>query len=150
MVKLLRTASSNTDFHKLVVELDKELATRNGDANTFFAQFNKISHINHVVLAYDGMEVIGCGAIKPFNGDTMEVKRMYVPIERRQRGIASLILHELESWAKEMNYATCILETGLQQPEAIQLYKKNFYKVIPNYGQYQGVEGSICFEKSIG
>ncbi|WKZ38241.1 MAG: hypothetical protein QY332_09890 [Anaerolineales bacterium] len=38
---------------------------------------------------------------------------------------------------------------GKKQPEAIEFYKKNGYKVIPNYGQYAGVENSMCFEKSI-
>ena len=46
-----------------------------------------------------------------------------------------------------MNYEKCILETGHKQPEAIKLYTKNLYTVIPNYGQYEGVELSVCFEK---
>jgi hypothetical protein len=41
------------------------------------------------------------------------------------------------------------LETGKRQPEAIGLYKKNGYKLIPNYGQYAEVENSVCFEKEL-
>ena len=48
-----------------------------------------------------------------------------------------------------MNYKKTVLETGLKQPEAIALYKKNGYTVIPNYGQYAGVENSVCFEKML-
>jgi putative acetyltransferase len=33
--------------------------------------------------------------------------------------------------------------------EAVKFYKKCGYKIIPNYGQYQGMENSICFEKKI-
>jgi putative acetyltransferase len=39
------------------------------------------------------------------------------------------------------------LETGLKQPEAIRLYEKNGYKLILNYGQYIGMDNSVCFEK---
>ncbi|HJZ39393.1 MAG TPA: hypothetical protein VJ203_03440 [Bacteroidales bacterium] len=41
-----------------------------------------------------------------------------------------------------------MLETGKRQPEAIELYKKSGYKLTPNYGQYAGVENSLCFEKN--
>ena len=55
----------------------------------------------------------------------------------------------LEKWAGELGYKKCILETGKKQPEAISLYKKNGYKPIPNYGQYTGIDNSVCFEKLI-
>jgi len=42
-----------------------------------------------------------------------------------------------------------MLETGKRQPEAIELYKKSGYKLTPNYGQYAGVENSLCFEKKL-
>jgi GNAT superfamily N-acetyltransferase len=60
-----------------------------------------------------------------------------------------MILAELEKWAGELSCTKCILETGKRQPDAIGLYKKNGYKPVPNYGQYAGVENSVCFEKVI-
>jgi len=147
MIELIRTDSLNEDFRKLVMALDKDLAIRDGDDHPFFAQYNKLDSIKHVVVAYDGPAAVGCGAIKEYSAGVMEVKRMYVPPERRGQGIASLVLGELERWAAELQYASCILETGWKQPEAIALYKKNAYAVIPNYGQYAGVEASVCFEK---
>lgn len=149
MYHLQRTDSDNPDFQALVKELDKELAIRDGEDHLFFAQFNKITAIRHVVLAYDHGKAIGCGAIKEYTIDTMEVKRMFVPLEKRGKGIASAILKELESWAKELGYKTCILETGQKQPEAIALYQKNNYAIIKNYGQYAEVESSVCFEKQL-
>jgi GNAT superfamily N-acetyltransferase len=74
---------------------------------------------------------------------------MYTSPEHRGKGIASKVLAELERWAAELSYQTCILETGKKQPEAIALYKKNGYKLIPNYGQYAEAENSVCFEKKI-
>ncbi len=77
----------------------------------------------------------------------MEVKRMYTLPEYRGKGIAAAVLNELEKWAAELGCGRCVLETGMKQPEAIRLYEKSGYSVIPNYGQYAGLENSVCFEK---
>jgi len=149
MIVLKRTNSDDKDFQKLVLELDKDLAIRDGEDHSFYAQFNKTDSIKYAVVAYNYDEPVGCGAIKEYSNTTMEVKRMFVPLNRRSKGIASLILSELERWAKELNFEKCILETGKRQPEAIKLYLKNDYTIIQNYGQYKGVENSVCFEKKI-
>ena len=74
---------------------------------------------------------------------------MYVVPEVRRKGIARKILYELENWALELGFTKCILETGKQQPEAIQLYKKHGYSITSNFGFYENVENSVCFEKII-
>ncbi len=149
MLTLKRTTSNNPDFQKLVIELDKDLKVRDGNDHAFFSQFNKIDAIKYVVVAYKNNIPVGCGAIKPYDEKTMEVKRMFVPLELRGQGIASIVLKELEKWSKELNFLHLILETGIKMPEAIQVYKKNNYSAIPNYGQYIGVETSVCFEKRL-
>lgn len=147
MYVIKRTDSNHSDFQKLVMELDRDLALKNGDANDFFAQYNKIDLIRNVVLAYDGDTIVGCGAMKEYEDGVMEIKRMFVPLENRGKGIAGKILKELQNWAKELGYQKCVLETGDKMIEAIGLYKKNDFVIIPNYGQYASVESSICFEK---
>lgn len=146
-LNLKRTNAKNPDFVYLVKYLDAELAIADGDDHAFYSQYNKIDTIRHVVLAYDHQKVAGCGALKEFSPGVAEIKRMYVNPETRGKGIASIILKELENWARELAFTKCILETGKRQPDAIQLYKKNGYALIPNYGQYKGVENSFCFEK---
>lgn len=146
MINLVRTDSGNTDFIKLVRLLDVELAIADGDDHLFYARFNKIDMIKYVIMVYDDGVTAGCGAIKQ-NGDAMEIKRMYVLPEKRNKGIASGILIGLEQWAGELKFERCILETGKRQPDAIALYMKNGYTSIPNYGQYIGMENSVCFEK---
>ncbi|WP_207433676.1 GNAT family N-acetyltransferase [Sabulibacter ruber] len=147
MIELVRTDSSNKDFVDLVFLLDADLHVRDGDDHSFYAQFNKINHIKHVVVAYHKMVPVGCGAIKAYSPDTMEVKRMFVLPEFRGQGIAGQVLQELERWAAEMEYQNLILETGKAQPEAIRLYTKSGYTVIPNYGQYANIENSVCMTK---
>ena len=149
MVTLVRTDSTNADFMALVALLDADLAARDGEEHSFYAQFNRITGIRHAVVAYDDGKPAGCGAIKQFSPDAVEVKRMYVLPAARKSGIATRILSELEGWARELHYRTCVLETGRRQPEAVALYIQMGYKRIANYGQYTGVENSLCFEKKL-
>lgn len=149
MRNLIRTDSDNLDFRELVGLLDQELQIRDGAEHSFYAQFNKIDKIREVVVAYENNQAVGCGAFKEYSPQVAEIKRMYVRENMRGRGIAGEILKELENWAKELNFTECVLETGLKQPEAIALYQKNGYEIIPNYGQYEGIENSVCMRKVI-
>ena len=149
MITIIRTASTNQDFIELVNHLNADLAARDGAEHAFYAPHNTIDKIRYVVIAYADGQAVGCGAIKEYTSETAEVKRMYTKPDERGKGIASQVLVELEEWASEMGYEKCILETGKRQPEAIGLYKKSGYKSIPNYGPYEGVENSVCFEKAL-
>lgn len=149
MISITRTDSNNKDFISLVKLLDTDLAERDGEDHPFYAQFNKIDKIKYVAVAYKNDKPVSCGAIKEYSSNTMEVKRMFTLPKSRGKGIATRVLIELEKWTKELGYKNCILETGKKQPEAIALYKKNGYNLIPNFGQYAGVDNSICFKKEI-
>ena len=146
MPSLLRTTSANPDFIQLVKHLDIELAERDGDEHPFYDQFNKIDNIRYVVVAYENEKAIACGAIKEYAPGIIEIKRMFTDPEFRGKGVATMVLNELVQWAKELNYQKCILETGVRQPDAIRLYQKNGFTSIPNYGQYEGVVNSVCYE----
>jgi GNAT superfamily N-acetyltransferase len=148
-IHITRTNSEDPDFVNLVQQLDADLAIRDGEEHAFYDQFNKITALKHVVVVRENGIPVGCGAIKEFAPDTMEVKRMYTSPKFRGKGIATKVLNELEHWANELSYEQCILETGRNQPEAIGLYIKNGYGLFPNYGQYKGVENSLCFKKGL-
>ena len=145
---LKRTSSDDPDFRRLVGQLDEYLAEIDGDEHAYYAQFNGLEKISNVVVMYDGDEPVGCGAFKPYSDTVAEIKRMYVHPDHRGQHFGRLILSDLESWAGEKGFYECILETGLKQPEAIRLYQKSGYETIPNYGQYAGVENSVCMRKS--
>lgn len=149
MIQIKRTDSTNADFVALVKELDAFLAKVDGDDHDFYNQFNGIDSLKHVVVAYDNDVPVACGAIKSFDAQRMEVKRMFTLPKVRGRGIASQVMNELEIWAAELGYEYCVLETGINQQEAIWLYERLAYERIANYGQYVGVENSFCFEKKV-
>jgi putative acetyltransferase len=149
MITIRRTDSDDKDFIELVKHLDVNLAVRDGKDHSFYAQFNKIDKIKFAIVACENNNPIGCGAIKEYAPKIMEIKRMYTSPSNRGKGIATRILIELEKWATELSFEKCILETGKRYAEAVSLYKKNGYKLIPNYGQYAEVENSLCFEKKL-
>lgn len=149
MYSIIRTNSENADFQSLVSLLDAYLEVINGDSHSFFNQYNQINVLKHTIVLYDADKPIACGAIKQYEDGVMEVKRMYVLNEYRGKGVAQIILSELEKWAAELGNQTCILETARTMTSAVKLYQKSGYEVIPNYGQYKDVAVSICFKKNL-
>ncbi|MDQ1094864.1 MULTISPECIES: GNAT family N-acetyltransferase [Chryseobacterium] len=146
-MKIQRTDSADSDFKDLVQLLDADLAIRNGDDHAFFSQFNKIDMIRNCIVMYVDQVPAACGAFKRWDDTTVEIKRMYTHPDFRKRGLATMIVGELEIWGKELNYTKAVLETSLEQNQAISVYEKSGYRKIPNYGQYIGIESSVCYEK---
>jgi GNAT superfamily N-acetyltransferase len=146
MVSLLRTNSNHQDFQKLTALFDEYLIDIDGDEKDFFAQYNQI-YIDNVIICYKNDVAVGCGAFKKSDMQVAEIKRMFVPVEHRGKGIALKILSELEVWARELNHTSCILETSVKLENAIALYKKSGFEFIPNYEPYIGVESSVCMKK---
>ena len=149
MITLKRTNSDDIDFKNLVVLLDQDLKIRDGEDHAFYNQFNKTDAIKHVIVFYENDIAVGCGAFRKKKEDTVEIKRMYVHPDHRKKGIASAVLAALEIWAKEVGYVYTILETGKNQPEAINLYQKLNYTIIPNYPPYEKIDNSVCMKKNL-
>ncbi len=148
MITIKRTNSDDIDFHALVERLNKYLLLQYGALQDFYSQFNKIDNIPNVVIAYLDNSPAGCGCFRRFDEYSVEVKRMFVADEYRGNGAGKAILNELEKWAAELGYGTMVLEMGNRQPEAAGLYRKQGYCIIPNYGQYAGMEEtSTCMKK---
>ncbi|ESU28975.1 N-acetyltransferase GCN5 [Flavobacterium limnosediminis JC2902] len=147
-MQLVRTTSENPDFKYLTQLFDTYLIDIDGDEKDFFAQYNQI-YLQNVIVCYEDAVPVGCGALKEYDSETGEIKRMFVHPEHRNKGIANSIVLELEAWAKELHFTACILETSFKLEKAIALYKKFGYLEIPNYGQYIGVDSSVCMRKNI-
>ncbi|GAB5400962.1 MAG: hypothetical protein Aureis2KO_25470 [Aureisphaera sp.] len=144
-----RTHSAHPNFVKLVTELDAFLTIEDGDMHEYYDQFNGIENLPYVVLIDENDVTVACGAMKPFDDHSVEIKRMFTQPDHRGKGLGRKVLEELENWAKELGFNTLVLETGASFDAAIALYKKYGFTQIPNYGQYIGVESSRCFQKPI-
>ena len=148
-VKFIRTTSENADFRKLINALDEDLYKRNGEAQLQYRQYNQVDQINHVIVIYAEDKPVGCGCYKRFDDQTVEMKRMFVLPEMRGRQLAARMLQELETWAIEEGNTAAVLETGHRQVEAVRLYTIAGYLLTENYGQYIGMEESICYRKEL-
>ena len=148
MINYVRTTGSDPDFQHLVAALDKDLSYRDGEDHEFYQQFNGSLDIPYALVAYLRNIPVGIGAFKEFENGTVEIKRMFVPPMFRRQEIATQVLTELENWAMELGYKTAILETGLKMTEALNFYKKCGYRITDNYGQYKGINTSVCFKKN--
>ena len=106
-------------------------------------------NIAALLVARDGDgEAVGCGALRELEDGAVEIKRMYVRPQDRGRGLAWVILAELEAEAQRREFAVVRLETGVHSPEAMSLYRAAGYREIPCYGAYDGPV-SRCFERRL-
>ncbi len=142
-----RTTGNDNDFTSLIALSNAIYRQRFGEAMDYYDQFNIVDTIDEAIVIYHEDIPVACGCLRPHEGASVEVKRMYVLPERRNQGFASLVLKELERWAKELGYSSSVLETSVSLTEAVNLYQKNGYEPIENYGPYAGIETSVCMRK---
>ncbi len=101
------------------------------------------------VVAFAASTPVGCGAIRRLDPDTAEIKRMYVDPDTRGRGVGRMVLASLEREARSLGVKRIVLETGVRQTEALALYTRAGFSMIPAYGEYVGSPVSVCMEKAI-
>jgi GNAT superfamily N-acetyltransferase len=145
-IRLVRATSDHPDFATLYGELDRLLTGINGEKDAFYSQFNRPDGLN-AVIAYIDARPAACGAYKPFDAVTVEIKRMYSRPEFRKNGLGSRVLAELEAWARETGATRAVLESASALAHAHRLYESKGYVRVPNFGPYVGLEESYCFEK---
>jgi GNAT superfamily N-acetyltransferase len=78
-----------------------------------------------------------------------EVKRMYVAPAGRRTGLARLVLRTLEDSARDDGCDVMVLETGLRQPEAIELYESSGYVPVTPFGFYKDAPLSRYFGRRL-
>jgi len=101
------------------------------------------------VIAWQGDEPLGCGALRRIDEGVGELKRMYVRPEARGRGAGRAILAALEREARALGIKRLVLETGERQIEALGLYRTAGFVVIPPFGEYTESPLSLCMAKDL-
>ncbi len=149
IVKIFYSHVATNDFVMLCDLLDSELNYRAGGVQKRYEyeQLNKLDNIRDYYIAYDEHEAIGCACFKIYDSYSIEIKRVFVKKNYRKKGIAKQILKKIETDAIENNYSSLILETGRILYEAMNLYTKLGFKIIPNFGPYKNLKYSICMGK---
>ena len=102
--------------------------------------------------AYISNELVGCGGVKILDDDEKygEIKRVFVPLEQRGKGIARSIMQHIESHLTSAGMKIARLEAGTRQPEALELYAKLGYVERAPFGSYIPDPLSIFMEKRLG
>jgi GNAT superfamily N-acetyltransferase len=101
-----------------------------------------------VVVRDDGRPV-GCGALRPLDDSSAEIKRMYVEPGSRGTGAAVAVLRALERRAAARGWVMLMLETGRRQPEAIRFYEREGYRQTEPFGPYADEPGALCYMRSL-
>ncbi|NMF05568.1 GNAT family N-acetyltransferase [Clostridium beijerinckii] len=143
-----RTTSEDVDFKFLEKQLDDELFEIYGDMQSNYSSHNTVIDLKTIIIFVD-QKPIGCGCLKFLDCDLAEVKRVYVSLEYRNRGVAKIIVKEIEKLAIESNIKNIILQTGSRQKAAVNLYESMGYKLTENYGPYVNDNNSICMKKIV-
>lgn len=146
-LRFVHTHSDNADFRQLAAALEEELKIRDGDDHAYYSSLNEIGFLPYCLVIFIDKEPVASGAFRLFAEKQAEMKRVYVKAGHRGKGIATLLLRELEQWALQTGFNEIILETGLNQPEAIALYNKAGYVSVEKFGKYLESPNSICFKK---
>lgn len=157
-----RTDGMDKDFIENCRLLDMDLDRRVGKQiqRDKYKKYNQLDEIQEAIVVYIDNRVVGGGAIRRYDDDNMELKRVFVHTEYQGRGIGSRLVVLLMEWAVELGYNRMVLETGELLAESCAVYRKLGFQVIPNYGPYEDMPESLCmardlkvdpyFEKSAG
>ena len=122
----------------LIDELQQEMVARYGGPDETPVDPSQFAPPGGVFLAavIDG-HLVGCAGLRRLDDSDVELKRMYVRASHRRRGLARRILTAVEERARALGYSRVLLETGLEQPEAIALYEAEGYERIEGFGHYR-------------
>ena len=147
----VRTDGKNEDFIENCRLLDIDLDRRVGKQieREKYEKFNQLNEIREAILVYDNGKLVGGGAIRRYDDETVELKRVFVHNEYQGQGIGSTLVSLLIEWAAELGYRRMILETGELLAESCAVYRKLGFAVIPNYGPYADMPESLCMAKTI-
>lgn len=151
MTEFKRTDGKDKDFIENCRLLDMDLDRRVGKKikRDKYKKFNRIDEIQQAIVVYEGNKAVGGGAIRRYNDEDIELKRVFVHAEYQGQGIGSKLVSLLIEWAEELGYQRMILETGELLAESCAVYKKLGFQVIPNYGPYVDMEESLCMAKEL-
>lgn len=89
--------------------------------------------------AWEGDELLGCGALKEIAADHGEIKSMRTVAEHLRRGVAEALLERIIAVARERGYSRLSLETGADGPfeAALRFYRKHGFEYCEPFADYK-------------
>lgn len=143
MLKTVRLQTPSEDFLQLNEEPDEYYFRRFGEISLRYRTYNTVNEVTDFFTVYDGDMPVAIACFKPFDGDSAELKRVYVREPFRRRGISRSLA------AREKGFRCMVLETGVQNTEAVALYENIGYEKIQNFGQFATDSFCLCMKKEL-
>ena len=90
------------------------------------------------LVAVEGEQVIGSGALRKLDNKTAELKRMWLLEEYHGQGVGYRLLKQLLDFAHKKGYIRIRLQTSPEQTRALEFYRKVGFTEIPCYNEDVG------------
>jgi putative acetyltransferase len=138
------------EIRRLIEQLDAYLSSLYPAESNHLLSVEALQQpeVTFLVARMDG-KAAGCGAFLNQSGKFAEIKRMFVLPDYRGKGIGRSILKNLETRAKADGLRTAMLETGIFQPEALQMYQRSGYRRRGVFAPYPDAPLSVFMEKKL-
>ena len=101
--------------------------------------------------AWEGEELLGCGALKELDARHAEIKSMRTAATHLRKGVASRLLEHIIREANRRNYHRLSLETGSSDDfePAHRLYAKFGFEYCPPFASYLEDPNSVFMTKEL-
>jgi putative acetyltransferase len=144
----IREAESSEVEH-LIAESTRLLLSLYPEESNHLVDATDLGATGNILLgALENGQMVGCvGLVRKKR--SAEVKRLFVLPQFRGRGIARVLMSELESRAYDAGYRVLRLETGIHQPESMALYESLGYRIRPPFGGYVADPLSVFMQKNL-
>lgn len=101
-----------------------------------------------VLLALDGSAAAACVALRPLDGETCEMKRLYVRPSHRGTGLGKRLADAILAQARARGYRRMRLDTVPGMEAAIALYRALGFREIGAY-RANPIPGAIFMEREL-
>jgi len=150
------TPPDHPQVQALIAELDAYLASLYEPEDVYILDLAGLMLPTVTFLgAWDGDQIVGCGAVRVMPAEPRtdgrpygEIKRMFVSPARRGQRIGQQVLDALERELRQRGIDRALLETGPPQVEALKLYARCGYVPRAAFGEYpDNAAASVFMEK---
>ena len=102
--------------------------------------------------AWDGVDLLGCAALKELDATHGEIKSMHTAARHRGRGVGLGLLRQIVAEARSRGYRRLSLETGSMEAfvPARALYARFGFVVCPPFGDYRLDPNSVFMTLELG
>ncbi|HVQ89215.1 MAG TPA: GNAT family N-acetyltransferase [Actinomycetes bacterium] len=149
-LRIEQVAFDSATAKELIEELQEEYVARYGGRDETPVDPKQFAPPSGgFLMVFVGREPVGCAGLRKHNQQSVEVKRMFIRRPFRGRGLSRWLLARVEEHGRLLGYDRILMETGVQQPEAMRLYETSGYEPIPGFGYYAQAAQNRCYAKEL-